>query len=257
MARQRSIRVEPSTPSQADQPAAPATPPNGRPNLFHKAANKAAEAPTTPTKTKETTWYIKGVPDDPSVAQLDSAVTNLIKLERERKTLETKAGVFKKQLRTYANGHYVDHVVETGVQPQSPLKVVNSKGESVTFVVQDRGHLTKVKDPQLAAITELIGEEGAAAVVYDGGDFVFNPDVLCLPGVQDAVGEAVGAAIAKLVEDGKLTQDQGDNVLTYEKERRFKPGCVSMAPQVCGRSKERIEKYLDLLQGAATRYVKV
>jgi hypothetical protein len=234
-----------------------------KPNLFAKAKGKTAETPVTTSKKKETVWSVLPTVTDKATAdQLDEAVGKVVSLQAEAKAIDTQQKVYKRLLQGFANEQFVTHIARTGVEPASPLKVSNSKGETVTFVVQDRGAATKVTDEMLAGLTQLLGEDGAEKVIWTGGEFKFNTEVMSQQDasgegtVMDAVAEIVSAGLSKAVEKGRLTQDQVDALLEYKEERRLKPGMVERAAEICGRDKARIESFLDLLAGGCVRYVK-
>jgi len=237
-------------------------------NIFAKAKGKVAEIETKSGK-KETIWAISPqiVNDPPTRDQLNQAVAQVHVLHAEKKTLETREKIVKDLLKTYASERYSEAMAKLGVEPPSPLKVANDKGQTVTFVVQDRGHLTKVGDNQYEALSDLIGADNMPKIVWEGGDFKFNADIMAQPAggpnisadtsVQDLVAEAISTALAGLVEEGKLSQEQVDELLVYEAERRFRPqALVGRAVEVCGKNPTKLAAYFDLAGSGITRYVK-
>jgi hypothetical protein len=239
---------------------------NKKPNLFAKAAGKAAAAPTK-TKKKETIWALMpGLADTPTLEQLDKSVSEMHRLHAERKRLETEEGIHKSSLKGFAEERYVAHLANTGAEPESPLKIINSRNETVTFVVQDRGHLSKVSDEQVGALSELLGQDAVTELVFEAGEFKFDPLTMSLLApngtegeprtVQDVVAEALSEAISGLVTAGKLSQEQADGLLSFTSERRFKPQILSRAVSVCGRNNAKLASFLDILGSALTRYVK-
>ena len=129
-------------------------------------------------------------------------------------------------------------------------------------MVQDRGHLHKVTDEQVTALTELLGEDAAGELVYEGGDFKFDTSIMSQTAgktggtVQDVVAEALTETLTALVTSKKLSQEQADGLIAFTAERRFKPQILSRAVSVCGRSKGKLASFLDILGSAVTRYVK-
>lgn len=253
---------------------APKVPANGvtetpkltKQSIFAKAKGKVAAEPTK-SKKHETVWAISPlVKDEPTADQLNQSVHEMHRLHGERKKIETEEGIHKSLLKGFAEERYVDHLTVTGAEPESPLKIINDKMETVTFVVQDRGHLCKVSDDQIAALAEVLGEDAVGELIYEGGDFVFNGPVMgmnslvqadgAFQSVQDVVAEALTETLAGLVEAGKISQEQADGLVDFKVERRFKPQILSKAVSVCGRNKGKLQSFLDALGSAVTRYVK-
>lgn len=237
-----------------------------RESIFAKAKGKTAAAPTK-GRQKETVWAISPViSDTPTREQLNTAVSELIRLQAERKQLETEESIHKGALRSFAEERYVDHLATVGVEPESPLKIINDKMQSVTFVVQDRGHLCKVTDEQIAALADLLGEDAVNDLLHEGGEFKFDTGVMGMTAppapdgaprtVQDVVAEALTDMLADLAESGKLTPEQADSLISFSAERRFKPKVLSYAVSVCGRNRGKLAQFLDVLGPAVTRYVK-
>jgi len=234
-------------------------------NVFAKAKGRTAAEPSK-SKKKETVWAISpALVDPPTLDQLNKSVSEMHRLHAARKQLETEETIHKGCLKTFAEDRYVDHLATVGAEPESPLKIINDKMQSVTFVIQDRGHLCKVSDAQLAQLGDLLGEDAVNDLVYEGGDFKFDAAIMGMTApsqngdqvtVQDVVAEAVTDMLAGLVEGGKLTQEQADGLIAFTAERRFKPQILSRAVGVCGRNKGKLAGFLDALGSAVTRYVK-
>lgn len=225
-------------------------------NLFAKAKTKAAQVPGG-TKRKETVWRLgEAEPSDPSTQQLEEAIHQVIELHAKSKTIETQSKLYKHMVQDYAYDHYVDALVTTGQEPPTPLKVANSKGESLTYVVQDRGALTKVDDSQYEMLVQAVGEDVAKQCVWTGGEFKFNQAVLSQDGIFETVTEAISEVVGKLLEKGKLTQAQAENLLSYEEERRLKPGLVADAVLHAGRNRERLERFHEALGSGLVTYAK-
>src|SRR4051812_36913292 len=127
-----------------------------KPNIFAKSKDKIAGTPVA-SKKKETLWQLGAADVSPpaTLEELDEAVSKVIELSGKAKVMETEANMYKAPLKEYAFQQYVKALVRTGVEPPSPLKVVNSQKQSLTYVVQDRGHLSKVTDDQVEALNEL------------------------------------------------------------------------------------------------------
>lgn len=233
-----------------------------KPNLFAKAKGKVADTPTS-TPTKETIWRLSPIPDAADKAVLNNAVNQLHDISAKRKQLETEEGIHKATLVNFANDKYINHVSAMGVEPKSPLKIINDDNRSVTFVVQDRGHLTKVTDEILDGVAEVIGQKEAESIVVTLGTFQFDPAVMAQnsgvdgKSVSELLAEELSPFIEKLREKGKLTEEQADNLIAYKEQRCFMPGVVGRTAVLCGKSVVKIRDFLDALGSAVTRYVRV
>lgn len=231
-----------------------------KPNLFAKAATKTASTPTT-KKRAETIWAISPPTNDVSVETLNLAVSEMHRLHAERKRLETEESIHKNALKGYAEDRYVDHVAKTGAEPESPLKIINDKHQTITFVVQDRGHLTTVTDGHIQALNDVLGADAAASLVYETMEFKFDDMTMSQEApdggtVQDLVAEAISDTLNKLVEKGKLRQEQMDNLLTCQLTRKFRPSLLQHGLAACGRNAAKLSGLLAALGGAIVRYVK-
>lgn len=228
-------------------------------NVFAKAKDKAASLPKK-GKGKETIWTVNPSEiqqtDDPTIEQLAEAVTQVINLTEERKKIEAKEKVYKNLLRDYAEGQYVDHLAAHGAEPPTPLKVANAEGETVTYVVTDRSHLSKVEDNQVTLLSKLLGEDAAADIIYNAESFAFNPAILALPGVSEAIEAGLNEILGKLVEDETLTMAQAGDLLTHEEVRRFKPGTVKAAVGTCGKDRAKLAQFFEALGSARSHYIK-
>ena len=236
-------------------------------NPFAKAQGKTAAAPKAKSK-KETIWAISpSVSDQPTVDQLNKAVAEMQRLKAERSQIETEEEIHKSILKEFASGRYIDALVSNGVEPESPLKIVNDKHQSVTYVVQDRGTQTKVTDKQVEDLVELLGEDATKEVVFEKGTFSFDDEVMAQIAspdengdprtVQDVVAAAMAEMLSKLVEDNQITADQVDGLLTFKTERCFVPKVVSKATIFCGRKRSTLERFFDILGSAMVRYCRV
>lgn len=230
-------------------------------NLFNKAAGKTAAAPAK-SKKKETVWNISPlVTDVPSKEQLNSAVSEMHRLNAERKRVETEQEIYKGILKPWAEERYFEHVAKFGVEPESPLKVVNDKHESVTFVVQDRSGQAVVTDEQVAMLGDLLGQDAAAELIVEAGEFKFDVAVMTQTApdgtsVQEVVSEAISEALAKLVDKGRLSADQVENLLSYQTVRRFRPNLLPYALSAGGRNIQKLQSLFGALGSAIVRYVK-
>ncbi len=220
--------------------------------LFTKAKDKAATKSPAKSK-KETTWLVG---DTDETKKLGVAVTELVKLNRESKTIEAKMGVFKSILKDFGETNYVKGYVALEVPPETPMNIQNSEGEKVTFVIQDRSSQYGVKDDQREALVELLGEDKTGELLYEETTFGFSREVLALPGVMAIVEKALESASKKLVEQGVVNQEVVDGLLEVKTKTAFKPGTLDKLVMICGRDVPRVSAFLEIMGSSATRYVK-
>jgi hypothetical protein len=232
-------------------------------NIFAKAKAGAASIPVptvVPANIKETQWLITN-------EKLANSITEMNSLKVERKQIENKELPHKTALAAHAIDQYALHLASAGVLPKTPMRLVNEAGESVTFVIQDKGASTKISDEKLAQLAQLLGrdkdgKELVDQIIYNGGSFGFDENILdqksLVEGqtVMDVVGEALGAVLAKLVEDQKITEEQGNNLVQFETTRRYIRGLPRHTVDVCGRDVPKILSYLKTVGSAIVRYVK-
>ena len=219
-------------------------------SLFNKAAAKKADAPKA--KAKGVTWTA----GDPSGDAVAKAVKELVRLSANAKALEAQMGLHKTVVKKYAEDRYLRDYADAGVSPDTPMVVLTSDGEKVTYVVQDRSGQYAVSEEQSDALIQLLGMDAASALLYEEVRFGFNRDVLAIPGVQDAIGQALDAAVTSLIEAGTLTAEQGENLLDSSKKVAFRPGTLDRVAMICGRDTQRMRTFLDIMGSSATRYVK-
>lgn len=221
--------------------------------LFAKAAKaKSAEAPA---KVKKSTTWVAGDPTGNAVA---GAVHELVTLSAQAKAIEAKMGVHKTIVKKYAEDKFLEHFADVGVSPETPMVVQNSDGEKVTFVVQDRSSQYNVKPEQVTALTQLLGEDAANALLYEETTFSFSRDILALPGVMAVVEKALEGAVKELTGGKKpvLSSDDAERLLDVETKTAFKPGTVDRISLICGKDTGKMKQFLEAMGSSCCRYVK-
>jgi len=228
-------------------------------NAFAKAAGKV-QAAAPARKKKETQWRVGAGEQERAIAE---AISAMIEIAGQRKALETREGLFKGRLKAYAEELYVRDFAAVGVEPERPMNLVNDKGESVTFVVQDRSQGYKVSDETVDALTDLLGPGAVAELLYESVEFGFDAAVMAGPAmdgsgrlVQDVMGEELGKLLERLQLEGVLSEAQVDGLLAAKQVRTYRPGVMQRLPEICGRSVSRISDFLAAVGGACVRYIK-
>jgi len=217
--------------------------------LFAKATEKSAK-PSSGSK-KNTTWVV-GEGDTKTA----KAVAELVRLTAEEKAIAAKKSIFSQIVLVHAKNMHVTDFCDLGVPPTTPLQVQTADGEKVTFVVQDRGGQYAVKDGQVDAMVQLLGEDAAAELTFTETSIGFDRTIMAIPGVSEVVEKALTTAINKLVKSEKLTGDQADDLITAKVKQSFKPGTLAKAAQIVGSDKTRLAQFLDAMGSAVCRYVK-
>lgn len=222
--------------------------------LFAKAAAKKTEGTgaATAKKAKNTTWLCGSTAGD----EVAKAVHELKVLNAEKKAIEAKMDVHKVKVQGYAEDQFYRAYADVGVFPETPMLVQNSDGEKVTFVVQDRSAQYGVKPEQVDLLAEMLGQDAVGDLLYEETTIAFNRLVMALPGVTEAVEQALERAIMKLVKDGSLSEEQAGELVDPIVKRTFKPGTLDRLAIICGRDVTRIEQFCEIMGSSCTMYLK-
>ena len=223
-------------------------------NAFARAA---ANAPAVKTSRKQNAvWQL----NDPSLGQ---AVIDLIRYQGERKAIETKENIQKGRLKSYAEDRYAESFAMNGVEPDGTMMLSNEDGQTVTFVVQDRSAGYAIKDDVLEAVEQVLGPDGAAAIIYEQTVFGFDTVVMSQKTkddtgreVQEVLGERLMALLDDMRVEGILDQEQVDALLTAKNIRAFRPGTLPQLAEIAGRNIPRLKLLLQAMGGAIVRYIK-
>lgn len=219
--------------------------------LFAKAAAKATKE-TTKVKKKATTWNV----GDPEQDEVSKSVKELVRLSGEAKALTAKMSLHKQTVHKFANRQFVTQFADNGVLPETPMKVVNADGDSVTFVVQDRSGQYSIKDEQVDVMVQLLGEDATNDIVYEENTIRFDRLVMSIEGVAEAVEKALESAVRKLIKDGVLTEENADELIVVDSKRSLRPGTLERAAMVTGKDVIRLGAFLDAAGSQFCRYVK-
>lgn len=218
--------------------------------LFAKAAAKKESAPKAAKKS--TTWAV----GDPQGDKVGLSVKELVRISGEMKALEAKKSLHSQVVSKHANASFIRDFAEAGVMPETPMKVVNADGDSVTFVVQDRGSQYALKDEQVEALEAVLGEDVVAGLVYDETTIQFNRSVMAVPGVSEALEAALEKAISGLVKKGVLDADAADELVEAKVKRALKPGTLDRAASLVGNDQTRLAAFIDAMGSGCTKYIK-
>lgn len=216
--------------------------------LFDRAVKtKTASAP----KKKNTTWSTGA--ENKAVS---NAVHQLVALTAEEKAIKAKMGLYKGLVEKFARENYVQDLANLGVQPPGPLKITNSDGESVTYVVQDRSSQYNVKEEQRDMLVELVGEDEVEDLLYTETTISFDRSIMAIPGVSDAIESYLERCITKLIKEGTLSPEQADELVVAQQKTAFKPGTLDRVVMIVGKSANRVSQFLDAMGSCCVRYIK-
>ncbi len=222
-------------------------------SIFAKAAKKAStkKSGAKGAPKKQTIWSC----GDPSGDIVAKAVHTVVELKAEVKALEAKMGVHKTLLLKYAKDEYYSDYAVNGVAPETPMKIQNHDGESVTFVVQERNQYG-VKDESVDALTQILGEDGAAELVYEETSFGFDRGLLAREGVMEVLGVHIEAAMEALVAAELCTEEEAEDLLDVKVKRSFMPGVLQRLGMIAGRNAGKMRQVCEALGSTCVQYIK-
>ena len=221
-------------------------------SVFARAAAKKASVVSESSSSKNQTCWMVGDPEQDKIAR---AIHELVGLAAQRKAIEAKEKIFKTVVLSHAKENFYQDYAARGVFPETPMKVQNHDGETVTFIVQERNQYP-VKDESISALTQILGEDGANELIYKETVFGFNRTILAVDGVMDVLGRHIEAAMAELVDAGVLDQDRADLLLDADEKRSFRPGILQRLGIIAGKSAGKIRQVCDAMGSSCVQYVR-
>ena len=223
-------------------------------SLFTKAkeANSAKQSSSVKKPKKSTTWIVG---DGESQSKVSKAVGELRKLNAEKKAVDAKMEVFKTVCKTYAREQFFSTYADNGVYPETPMKVQNSEGESVTYVVQDRSTQYPAKPEQVEMLQRILGEDGASEMVGTETTFAFQRSAMMNPELMPILERHLEAAIAEASESGLI--EGFEDVLEVTERTAFKPGTLQRLAMICGSDSVKMRQVMDAMSSAAPNYILV
>jgi len=220
--------------------------------LFKKAAEKA---PAKAAKPKGVVWVADG-----RQPQVEGAITQLVQLDAEKSAIDAKMNLHKNIVKNFCDGQLVDTFAQTGMAPDTPMKVQNPAGHSVTYVFQDRSGQYGLKSDQLDALKQLLGDDAVEAMTYEEHSFSLNRVIMALPGVSEVVEKALESALKKLTDDRDgnpiLLPQQAEELVDVGVRIALRPGTVDSLAQIAGKDAPKIKAVLDAFGSSTVRYVK-
>ena len=225
--------------------------------LFAKAAEKS-KSEKKDTKKKSTIWNV-GNPESSPVAK---SLNELTQLQADLKAVEGKMTIHKSVVKNAAEENFIADFAGLGVMPESPMKVVNSEGNTATYVVQDRSGQYEIKEPQVHALTQLLGQDAVEELMYEETTIAFDRTVMAIPGVAEVIEKALERAIRSLTasKDGKkpiINEETAERLLDVKTKVALKPGTIERAASIVGKNQAKLEQFLEAAGSSCVRYVKV
>lgn len=249
---------------------------SGEDDLFAAAAGKSV----TTSKKKQPGTIItlpkrldpEGKLDEECQA-LHDAVHGVIEAKEAEDAAKNRANVSKNLLNPFVLDSYSQRVATGGCLPTTPIIVSNYKGESLTYVVQDRTSSSNLSEEQLQMLREMLGADTVARVTMRITEFGFSPEVMneiageipvgvsaeeaaAMPRVFNIVARRVSQALNEAVEEGEITAEQKASLLTASPKTVFKKGAFNDLAQFTGQDVNRIKGTLEALGSAVVRYLK-
>lgn len=194
-------------------------------------------------------------------ASVGDAIADFHECERESKALAVRAAFAKDTLKIYCEQRWIEVFGSTGEAPPTPVKLANSLGQTVSFVVTDRSAGLAIDDATYEELVDLLGEETVGVTTEERPTFRFNEDILSQAttkgkSIKDVVSERLQRMRTDLLTKGLITQEQADGLLTFGKPRVFLPYFLVHLPHYCGLNVDRFVQVLNLIGSAVIRTIK-
>lgn len=203
---------------------------------------------------------------------MHKAVSDVIEASGEEKTAKNKSNMSKGMLKEFVEQKFAVTMAEKpGSLPETPIQVINNKGESLTYVVQDRTKSCGLNEHQQAALLAEVGDEFYERMTYDATMYSFNTDVMReiagdipanadmaavaeMPKVEDVVGSILSEAIMNTT---LLTDEQKSRLIVAETSRLVRREELDNISIQCRKDPDAIERVLEAINGTAIiRYLK-
>lgn len=241
--------------------------PAAKPNLFARAASNAKDVPK-----KKAKGTVVELPKDLNDAGeligesklLNESVTQAIKAKREMDAAKGLLSAAVGLLKPYAEDSWADKYAVDGVQPETPVTIQNHRGETLTYVVQDKCGQNPISAEQAGLLGILVGREVAAELVTTIECFGFDPTVMAQAagGSKAKKDETVQDVIFKIVSDAvighpSLSDEQKAGLIVSTSKRYLRKGTISRIAELCGSNTGKVKAFVQAAGSAFVRYLKV
>lgn len=196
-------------------------------------------------------------------AVLNEAVSNLIEADKDKKKADANLKIAKGQLNPWIETVYCMEWAKYGIQPPTPVSVVNHLGQTNTFVLMDKTQQYTLKDDQVEIIGALLGPEGAEKLIESVDVYSFDSNTMKQEAagegvengqtVQDIVFEAVSEAV---MGDARLSDEQKASLVNCDSVTRVKAGHLPRLAELVGADAGKIQEVLQAIGSGATHFLK-
>ena len=195
---------------------------------------------------------------------LNEAVTIAIEAKAAMDAAKGRLGAAMGALHEHAEEAWCATYAEVGAQPETPVAIQNHKGETLTFVVQDKCGQNAIDDGQVELLGILLGEEVAANLIETKEVYGFDPATMkqVSDGPKAKEGESVQSVIFKLVSDvigkcPKLSDEQKEAMFTHTAKTHLRKNTLPRLAELCGSNISKIQSFIQAAGSAFVRYLKV
>ncbi len=254
-----------------------------KPNLFKKAKDKAGV--TTTKSTKGTVFQLPKDMDGDSLSaeckEMHDAVTDTIAASAAEKSAKGRGNTAKGVLNPWILRQYAQTWANLGVQPPTPVSLVNHKGDKLTYVVADKSQQYGLQDDQVELLAALLGETSTSRLVETVDKYHFDPDIMRqvagdqpvqpAPDASDeekaaydeqlASREKVEDVVFELVQEtvlgtDRLSDEQKEELIGSDTVTRLRRGMLSRLAEFTGGDTQRIADTIDALGSSCSHYLK-
>lgn len=233
-----------------------------KPNLFARAKGKEKAAPKKAVK--GTVLELPKSLDneghlDAECQVLHDAISGVISADADKKAAEGRCNLHKGEVNGWANSAYPAQWAKLGVMPPQPITIVNHKGQSVTYVVQNRLRGKELPQEQIDLLASVIGEGNVDSLMEDVSTYSFNSKVMSREVNGRTVEEIVAEKVSEvLADDPEIAEALGEDeeLIEFSTKRLFKVGTLERLAEFTGSDAKKIAACLAALEGGVVRYTK-
>jgi hypothetical protein len=186
-----------------------------------------------------------------------------VRLSREVDDRETQLGILAVKLKARGEAEWLKLFGAREVAPETPFKIVEANGASVSFVVTDKTGGFALKPEQETDLTALLGSKIVGEMVDDRVRLELNDKVLVQPSACDPTKQVVELVAdrlkripAEMVAAGEVTAEQAQALFSFAKVRQLRPKLLGTLAVRARVARVRILDILGVLGPAVQRTIK-
>lgn len=188
--------------------------------------------------------------------KIGEAITAFKKHAKASEASGKLADIAKKEVFDFAEAAWLKLFEDAGERPESPFKVVNARGESVSFVVTDKSDGAELKGNAASDLKLLLGREASSAIETNTR-FELDDDVLYETTRGGwTVGAHLSNALTIAVAYGHITQDQADRLFKSREATVIKPKFLERLPLLADRCNVQLKELLTAVGSAIVRFIR-